>query len=102
MPGDQQNQVSNGADGGGALAGEQSLQPGLIGGGGEEINGGMGAGQPQSFNSGTVGADTMQAGYPNMNWNAQTGFNPMMQNMQNPMANGQWNMFPNMMSMCIS
>ncbi|KAI9778052.1 MAG: hypothetical protein M1816_004280 [Peltula sp. TS41687] len=99
VSGGPQNQVSGVPAVGDASAGEQNLQPGLVAGGGEEMNVGMGIGQYQQFNTGTVGADAMQAGYPNMNWNAQTGFNPMMQNVQNPMANGQWNMYPNMMNM---
>ncbi|KAI9843712.1 MAG: hypothetical protein M1837_006181 [Sclerophora amabilis] len=55
--------------------------------------------QMQMFNVGGNGMNNGENGFSGMNWNGQTGFEPMMQSMQNGMSNGGWGPFPNVMNM---
>ena len=84
-----------------AMTGGLKDQASRVSGQGDGREQAMNIGYSQAFNGVGSGAESMQAGYQNMGWNSQAGFNPMMQNMQNPLAGGQWNMFPGMMGQFI-
>lgn len=79
------------------LSQDQKEHIGIPLGQGMNVDASAGFGRMQAFPQGMFGTDSMQSNFQNMGWNVQDQFNPMFQNMHNSMANGQWNMMPNMM-----